>query len=120
MQLLQVERYPAQLRHMKDKLASIMAAAIHKGYICVQEGLLDLVDAVLPQPYDDYPAAEDNFGHHRIHWPRLIAQHYLDPTLPGDCSLSYEVTSVRSSVTCPTIYSGLLSSMPGDNPPAAT
>ena len=71
---------------MKDRLARIMAAAIFKGYICVQEGLLDLIDAVLPQPDDNYPAAEDNYGHHRMQWPRIIAQHYLDPSLPGDCN----------------------------------
>lgn len=68
---------------MRDKLASIMAAAIFKGYICVQEGLLDLIDEALPQPDDDQPAAEDNFGHHPMLWPRLIAQHLLHPSIVG-------------------------------------
>ena len=83
----EIEQYPARLRLLKDKLAGIVAAAIFRGLISVQEGLLDAIDSVLNQQDDnDTPAAEDNYGHHPMQWPRLIAQRLLDPSIVGACS----------------------------------
>ena len=94
---MQAEDFPAQLRLMRDKLASIMAAAIYKDCICVQEGLLDLIDAVTTRP--DYSQPDlDDYGHHPVLWPRLIAQHYLDPSLPSKCSPATYCTGSHTHV----------------------
>ena len=65
-------------------MTTIVAAAVHQGWLSVQEGVCDSLDCEalqLPRQKTAMPAQcrVPSFGH----WSRLIAEAYTDPDMPG-------------------------------------
>ena len=71
---------------LRDDLARTLAAAVHMGWISVQEGVCDALDC-MANPHIDPQQPKQVL--HRLtmgKWlPAYVVHHYLDPTLPGDC-----------------------------------
>ena len=63
-------------------MTNIMAAAVHKGWISVTEGILDTLDCdnVLE---GELRVKYKQLSNERL-WSRWLAEAYLDPTLPGE------------------------------------
>lgn len=64
---------PHQLRQKSLTLAGILAAAVHHGYLSVQEGICDALDMKLVKGMEK--------GHTQL--PRLIAEQYMNRDKSG-------------------------------------
>lgn len=80
-----------QCLEMQRKLAGIIAAAVHVGLISVHEGVCDCIDCmhlVVQSPKNGEPPEISYSDERHAEWPRLIAEQYMHPDLPGaypDC-----------------------------------
>ena len=74
----------SQLLRLRHKLASILAAAVHHGYLSVQEGICNVLDVsgqIRGFGTEEQPTlftAED-----QAQWPSIIAEQYMNPGSPG-------------------------------------
>lgn len=73
-------------------LAGILAAAVHQGYVSVQEGICDALDHFRGESFKDgQPTKLLLSCGDRAQLPRLIAERYLDPDAPGECLLACQL-----------------------------
>ena len=73
-----------QAKLAEKELAGILAAAVHVGWLPVQEGILGVIDCIqITGPCPDDSAAHP-VPHDLKQWPRIVAEQYLDPSMPGE------------------------------------
>ena len=77
----QLRRLMAELQ---TEMASVMAAAVHQGWIPIEE-MLDLLDsAALPTAYiEQGPATASRLADEEREWAQWTAQAFLDPSTAG-------------------------------------
>ena len=82
----------------EKELAGILAAAVHAGWLPVQEGLLDVLDCIQIsglRPDISTSSAANPVGHDTKQWPRYVAEQYMDPEMPGgSCHLLQAVQAM--------------------------
>lgn len=75
------EQRDQKMMEIQDEMTSIVAAAVHKGWISVAECILDSLDG------DTYLEQRQRAKYQSLPterlWSRWLAEQYLDPTLPG-------------------------------------
>ena len=72
-----------RLCSVQSEMASIVAAAVHKGLVSVAEGVCEGLECeASAQPHADQGLAWS--PEQGSQWGRLILEHYTDPDLPGD------------------------------------
>ena len=62
----------------QSEMASVMAAAVHQGWIPIEE-LLDLLDGAA----DSYNESDHRLATREQEWASWVAQFYLDPSVAG-------------------------------------
>ena len=74
---------------LQQELAAIFAAAVHQGWISVQEGICDTLDCItfLESTADDGRPNDCSLTEHDRKWARWVAEAYMDPSMPGAGSL---------------------------------
>lgn len=92
-------------------MTNIVAAAVHKGWISVTEGILDTLDCDSFLE-DELRAKYKQMSTERL-WSRWLAEAYLDPSLPGEtgfepgrwqCLCSHECVLVPGELCTPVHY----------------
>lgn len=83
-------------RDVQNELARVFAAAVHTGWISVQEGICSTLDVVAANTVLTKSTQLRNVKPEEREWGRLICEQYLDISLPGDRP-SYTLTIATKS-----------------------
>ena len=78
------------MQELQQELAAIFAAAVHQGWISVQEGICDTLDCItfLESTADDGTPNDCSVTEHDRKWARWVAEAYMDPSMPGLSSMA--------------------------------
>ena len=75
------------MAELQAEMASVMAAAVHQGWIPIEE-MLDLLDSVaLPTSYIQQGSGASSNTVEEREWAQWTAQAYLDPSTAGPCHI---------------------------------
>ena len=69
---------------VQNELARVFAAAVHTGWISVQEGICSTLDVVAANTVLTKPTQQRQLKPEDREWGRLICEQYLDISMPGD------------------------------------
>ena len=79
---------------IQAEMASVMAAAVHQGWIPIEE-LLDLLDGAA----DSYNDSDHSLATREQEWASWVVQHYLHPSMAGAQACCSQGFSCKGAAT---------------------